>query len=154
MLKEINSSIFRKEKIFFHDGLNTILGDNQGSNSIGKSTLLMIIDFVFGGSSYIEKNKDTVRQLGEHFFNFTLVFGGKEYYFRRSTQNFKEVEVCNEKFETIDSWKIAKYKLFLQDEYIGGNASIMFRSCVGIFSRIAQKENRSEEHTSELQSQR
>ena len=50
MLKQIQSSVFRKGPIFFHEGLNTVLGDDQGSNSIGKSTLLMIVDFIFGGS--------------------------------------------------------------------------------------------------------
>ena len=35
--------------IEFHPGLNAVLGDENRLNSIGKSTLLMIIDFVFGG---------------------------------------------------------------------------------------------------------
>ena len=38
-----------RKPIVFHKGLNSILGSNTGSNSIGKSTFLMIIDFVFGG---------------------------------------------------------------------------------------------------------
>ena len=41
--------------IKFHKGLNAIIGDDNRSNSIGKSTLLMIIDFVFGGDDYIYK---------------------------------------------------------------------------------------------------
>ena len=35
--------------IKFEKGLNTILGASRASNSIGKSTFLMVIDFVFGG---------------------------------------------------------------------------------------------------------
>lgn len=42
-----------REPIHFHKGLNAIVGDDDRSNSIGKSTLLMIIDFVFGGEDYI-----------------------------------------------------------------------------------------------------
>ena len=38
------------------NGLNSILGDDVSTNSIGKSTLLMIIDFVFGGNTFISKN--------------------------------------------------------------------------------------------------
>lgn len=47
MLKEIFCSKFKQSKIEFHKGLNVILGDNNGSNSIGKSTMLLIIDYVF-----------------------------------------------------------------------------------------------------------
>ncbi|CDB74157.1 DUF2326 domain-containing protein [Clostridium sp. CAG:265] len=141
MLKQIQSSVFRKGPIFFHEGLNTVLGDDQGSNSIGKSTLLMIVDFIFGGSSYIEKNKDTVRNLGHHFFEFILEFNSKQYYFRRSTKEFKVVEVCNENFTNIDSWSREDYKKFLHKMYMKENDSVKFRSCVGVFSRIAQKDN-------------
>lgn len=141
MLKKIQSNVFRKGPIFFHEGLNVVLGDNQGSNSIGKSTLLMIIDFIFGGSSYIEKNKDTVRNLGHHFFEYVLEFNSKQYYFRRGTKEFKIIDVCDEKFIEIDSWEIDDYKKFLHKMYMEENDSIKFRSCVGIFSRIAQKEN-------------
>lgn len=38
MLKEIICSKFKQSKIEFHKGLNVILGDELGSNSIGKST--------------------------------------------------------------------------------------------------------------------
>lgn len=141
MLKKIQSSVFRNGPIFFHEGLNVVLGDNQGSNSIGKSTLLMIIDFVFGGSSYIKKNKDTVRNLGHHFFEFILEFNSKQYYFRRSTKDFKEIEVCNEGFNKIDLWSMDDYKKFLHKMYMKENDSVKFRSCVGVFSRIAQKDN-------------
>ena len=42
MLREIICDKFKEKKIEFHDGLNVVLGDEQGSNSIGKSTFLMI----------------------------------------------------------------------------------------------------------------
>lgn len=37
----------------FHKGVNAVIGDNNMSNSIGKSTFFMIIDFIFGGDDYI-----------------------------------------------------------------------------------------------------
>ena len=47
MLKEIYSSVIKQKTIKFHKGLNVVLGDNNASNSIGKSTMLLIIDYVF-----------------------------------------------------------------------------------------------------------
>ncbi|MDI3410295.1 ATP-binding protein [Bacillus sonorensis] len=74
MLAEIRSRIFKDEIIKFHQGLNVVLGDNQGSNSIGKSTLLMILDFIFGGNTYILHNKDVITKFGDHDFGCTFKF--------------------------------------------------------------------------------
>lgn len=52
MLIEIKSTAFRQNTISFNKGLNVILGDEKASNSIGKSTMLKVIDFAFGGESY------------------------------------------------------------------------------------------------------
>ena len=70
MLKRIRCDKFREKEIIFHPGLNAVIGDEIASNSIGKSTLLMIIDFVFGGSEYIKTNSDAIEQLGPHEFLF------------------------------------------------------------------------------------
>ena len=61
MLTEIICERFRGKKITFSNGLNVIIGD--GSNSIGKSTLLWVIDFVFGGSGFTEKNKFAIQKI-------------------------------------------------------------------------------------------
>lgn len=42
-----------RKPIQFHAGLNTVIGDDHGFNSIGKSTFLMILEFVFGGKDYV-----------------------------------------------------------------------------------------------------
>ena len=74
MLKEIYCPLFKEGKtlrspILFHKGLNIILGSEQGkAGSIGKSTMLLIIDFVFGGNAYMKS--DAVQQLGEHTVYF------------------------------------------------------------------------------------
>ena len=56
MLKEIKCDKFIEPIIEFNNGLNSILGDDISTNSIGKSTFLMIIDFVCGGNTFINKN--------------------------------------------------------------------------------------------------
>lgn len=53
MLKEIKCSLFKRQSIVFHNGLNIILGDDDAKNSIGKSSALMAIDFVNGGESLL-----------------------------------------------------------------------------------------------------
>jgi hypothetical protein len=49
-----------------------VLGDEKASNSIGKSNLLLIIDFVLGGETYLTHSKDVIEHLGEHSFYFCL----------------------------------------------------------------------------------
>lgn len=67
MLKEMRSPAFRKDgkerpPIVFHKGLNVVLGMENGKNSIGKSSAMQAIDFVFGGSTYIKG--DGVKHVG------------------------------------------------------------------------------------------
>ena len=52
MLREIVCDKFRKNRIEFHNGLNVILGTNEGDNSIGKSSFLLI-PLIFINSSHI-----------------------------------------------------------------------------------------------------
>ena len=54
MLHEIYCDFFHQKQITFNPGLSVVLGTNTGDNSIGKSTFLLIIDYVFGGSKYAE----------------------------------------------------------------------------------------------------
>ena len=102
MLKEIRSDAFRtfegkiREPIILNEGLNVVLGSNSGTNSIGKSTFLMIIDFVFGGDDYIEKCPDAHKALNKpHVIQFMFEFGEIKHYFSRSTGEDKFVYICN-----------------------------------------------------------
>lgn len=54
MLREIYCEEFHQKYITFHDGLNVVLGSPKADNSIGKSTLMLIVDFAFGGNTYVE----------------------------------------------------------------------------------------------------
>lgn len=50
MLLEVRSDKFRQSAIQFRAGLNVVLGDDNATNSIGKSSLLMVLDFVLAGN--------------------------------------------------------------------------------------------------------
>ena len=127
-----------REPITFHPGLNIILGSETGSNSIGKSTFLMIVDFVFGGTDYIAKLKDVQSKVGEHRICFAFKFQSGIYYFSRSSVNYKEVFVCDRDYNIKDSvpWRIDRYTSFLQKEYELNLPGLAFRNTIGRFSRI------------------
>ncbi len=70
MLVKVHCNKFREQTIEFHEGLNVVLGDEKATNSIGKSSMLMVLDFVFGGTSLTEHNSDIVEELGDHYYLF------------------------------------------------------------------------------------
>ncbi|WP_099468745.1 DUF2326 domain-containing protein [Konateibacter massiliensis] len=144
MLKQIYCEKFLQKEVIFNSGLNAVVGDNIASNSIGKSTMLMIIDFVFGGEDYIKKNHDTVDQLGHHEFKFIFEFNEKRYFFIRSTSEYKFLSKCNEKFEIISTDKVENFTVWLQEQYSCQLADLSFRSIVGRYFRIYGKENLNE----------
>lgn len=142
MLDKIKSAIFTEEVIDFHEGLNVVLGDNKGSNSIGKSTLLMIIDFVFGGNTYISHNRDVVAKLGHHEFGFTFKFN-TEYHFIRGTENPDTVFKTNDKYEKLEGneIKLNDFTKLLKKLYELESDQLSFRSAVSTYSRVWGKEN-------------
>ncbi|MYN13525.1 DUF2326 domain-containing protein [Pusillimonas sp. TS35] len=141
MLTEIRSTAFRKSLIKFHPGLNVILGDENATNSIGKSSALMVIDFVFGGDSFVEHNEDAVRELGDHSYLFCFKFEDECFYFRRDTVNPSVVFRCDPKYAPIDKWDLKAYTAWLKSQYFPEALRITFRGMVGLFSRIWPKPN-------------
>lgn len=144
MLKKIICDIFNEKEISFHNGLNVVCGDDAASNSIGKSNLLMIIDFVFGGEDYIHKNYDVVQNLGHHDFRYVFEFNNKEYFFIRNTNNYNFVSKCNQQFEVISMMQIDDYKLWLQKQYNCLLPGLTFRNIIGRYFRVYGKENLNE----------
>jgi hypothetical protein len=140
MLIEIRSDIFKEKIIKFHQGLNVVLGDNEGSNSIGKSTLLMIIDYIFGGNTYIEHNKDVVSNLGHHEFSYTFLFNKVSHYFIRGTEDPNIVYLSNKDYEKLESIKLSDYTQFLELHY-DVNKDLSFRGLVSLFTRVWGKNN-------------
>ncbi|MGR6341493.1 DUF2326 domain-containing protein [Priestia megaterium] len=141
MLERIKSAIFAEGVIDFHEGLNVVLGDNKGSNSIGKSTLLMIVDFVFGGNTYISHNSDVVANLGHHEFEFTFKFNKTEYHFVRGTENPDAVYKSNNKYEKLDEMKVNDFTKMLKSLYKMESDQLTFRAAVSTYSRVWGKEN-------------
>ncbi|MBN9663660.1 MAG: DUF2326 domain-containing protein [Acidobacteria bacterium] len=141
MLVEIRSNKFRTGSVSFGPGLNVILGDENATNSIGKSTLLMIIDFALGGDSLIEHNRDLVPELGEHDYYFVFQFEGESYRFRRGTAEPNLTYYCNEQFEPERFMSLDEYTALLKRLYGIDIPHLTFRSLVGLYARVWGKKN-------------
>ncbi len=147
MLKEIKCVKFGEripnKTISFHDGLNVVVGENDAANSIGKSTLLLIIDFCFGGKSYTNNpNSDVLLTVGDHEILFTFEFGGVEYHFKRTTNEPDAYFECDANYKVIgEKKKIDDLNSFLKVKYGLASCSFTFRELIGRFSRIYGKGN-------------
>ena len=149
MLLEIRCDKFMdhgtvRPPIVFHPGLNVVLGNEYGTNSIGKSTFLLIIDFVFGGDDYPKKAVDVLRNIDEHTICFVFEFNGSKYYFSRSTVKFQDIAICNENFQTTRTIKIEEFRNWLREQYGITQEDLSFRNVVSRFFRIYQRENLNE----------
>lgn len=141
MLKLISSNILRDGSIGFEPGLNVIQGDLNATNSIGKSSLLMMIDFAFGGTSLIEHNKDIISELGHHDYDIMFKFNNVEHQFRRSTLNSETVASLTSDGELIRTYTISEYTNWLKESYELVSEDITFRALVSLFSRIWGRQN-------------
>lgn len=141
MLREIRCEKFRTGIVRFHLGLNVVLGDDNATNSIGKSTLLMLVDFAFGGSTLLEWNKDVVVELGHHHYDFAFEFDGELHRFCRETMTSDSVFVCNEAYEVLTVMPLDEYTAFLKHAYGLQSPGQTFRAAVGLHLRVWGKEN-------------
>lgn len=146
MLSEIICDKFKEKKIEFHEGLNVVLGDELGSNSIGKSTFLMIIDYIYGGKDYVMKSTDIQRNVGTHIIKFSFIFNGDKYYFSRNTDDTEYVNVCDDEYKVVDKLTIEQYTNKLKILYEFGDKNISFRDVVGRYIRVYGKDNLNEKH--------
>lgn len=137
-------------RIKFHKGLNIVMGDEVGTNSIGKSTFLMIIDFIFGGEDYINKLSDVKEEIGDHRIYFTFEFNDERYYFSRSTnkEECNKIEQCDRNYMILNGQSISlhQYLEFLQKNYNLNLPGLTFRNAVGRSMRIYKRETLDEEH--------
>lgn len=145
MLLEISCAEFKsngvvRPKITFHNGLNTVLGGLSADNSIGKSTLLLIIDFAFGGTTY-NKNSEVATHIGGHSINFAFQFGTEVHYFSRSTISPDKVSKCDDQYtptEEITTQDFCKLLFSLYNLDIKG---MSFRQILSRFMRVYGKDN-------------
>lgn len=153
MLIEVQCDKFVKngqirEPIRFHAGLNAVLGDDNGSNSIGKSTFLMILDFVFGGSDYVKKCTDVQENVKTHTINFAFEFDGQKYYFSRNTTEYNKVIPCEADYKPLEDHApitVQQYWEFLCEHYGLTAEGITWRSAVGRFIRVYKRDTLDEE---------
>lgn len=136
MLASIECARFRQGKISFGEGLNVVLGDEQASNSIGKSTLLMLVDFGHGGSDFLTKMPEVANNLGHHGYSYTFKFEGDEYSFRRYTDQANVVFPLSSDGAPGKPLKIDEFKQWLKEKYEVRDERLAFRACVSPFSRI------------------
>ena len=147
MLIEIRCDEFKcdgelRPPIRFGEGLNTILGNQTADNSIGKSTLLMIIDFVFGGKDYLTKSTDVQAEISAHTIDFAFKFGDKTHYFSRNTVVATSIHLCNEKYEPSGAeYTLDEYTAFLKTQYKLDLPHLSFREAVGRYIRVYGREN-------------
>lgn len=141
MLYEVACDAFKQKSIIFFPGLNTVLGDEVGNNSIGKSTFLMILDFVFGGNDYVLKSTDVQRNVGNHIIKFCFVFDGKYFYFSRETNHPDVVNFCDNQYQTVFSKSIKNYLEFLTEKYKIGLPYLTFRGVVSRYIRVYGRDN-------------
>lgn len=148
MLVEMSSPVFMEKgvvrpPIVFKEGLNVVLGKEDGTNSIGKSSALLAIDFVFGGNTYLAS--DGVKHIGDHTIFFTFKFDCKEYYFSRNTASAEEVQICSKGYGHTGEVKTRQeFVDWLKEKYQMEFPGLSFRSTLSSFFRVYGKDNTNE----------
>lgn len=128
-----------RKPIRLKEGLNVIQGATKGSNSIGKSSVLLAIDFVFGGDTYL--NSDSVKNIRNHTIYSCFKFD-KKYYFGKSTLDPDTIILCNLDYsETEDTITKKEFLEFLIAKYISNKTDLSFNQLVSTYFRIAGKNN-------------
>ncbi|MFA0503013.1 flagellar protein FlgN, partial [Vibrio sp. 10N.222.46.A1] len=139
MLNELRCNKLIDTKLEFNDGLNVLVGPNDGANSIGKSSVLMLIDFAFSGDDFIKLSSDIIDNVGIITVEMDFIFDGVIHKFSRATNDPSVVTFITES-EHIEK-PISEYREFLKENYKFPDESASFRSAVNPFFRIWGKEN-------------
>ena len=143
MLKEIICDKILNGKMVFRAGLNAIVGDESASNSIGKSSALLMIDFAMGGDLYAKRD-DIVKNVGHHELKIHYVFNGKDFFFSRNTADSNNVNLCDADYKTKETIKNADYKQQLYELYGVHAEPLKFGELIGQFCRVYGKNNYNE----------
>lgn len=148
MLIEMYSPVFIENgkirpPIRFKEGLNVILGKDDGQNSIGKSSAMLAIDFAFGGDTYIKS--DGVKHIGHHTIFFAFQFDGEPHYFARNTGEADTIHLCDKEYNLIGArWTKQEFVDWLKQQYKIDFPGLSFRTAVSSFFRIYGKDNTDE----------
>lgn len=139
MLIYIECEWFTQKRITFKEKLNIVVGDRANSNSIGKSTLLKVIDFIYGGDTLITHGKDVHETLGHHSYTFMLRLD-REYIFERNTGSPSELRLL-ESDGSKKEWNIQGYLEFLKLHYTNNINDLSFRAIVSLVTRVWGRDN-------------
>ena len=145
MLYEIYCDQFYQKHIIFNLGLCVVLGTDIGDNSIGKSTFLLIVDYVFGGKTYANTT-DIINNVGPHDIYFSFIFDGEAYRFCRNSIHTHTVWKCNDSYEKKEEIDIDDYCKWLDSKYAVALSELTFRDAVGRYIRVYGKNNCDERH--------
>ena len=149
MLYEIECQEFKHKKIRFKNGLNVVLGTNEGDNSIGKSSFLLIVDFVFGGNTYAH-SKDIIENVGNHDINFTFKFDDEFFYFSRNVIDYKRIMICDEGYKAKQEISVEKFCQWLEQQYKMNIRNTTFRDIVSRYILVYGKNNANEKSPLQL----
>ena len=141
MLKEIRCDKFLengkvRKPIKLHSGLNSVIGASDGANSIGKSTFLMIIDFIFAGNDYVTEANDVIDNVGNHTIEYQFEFDNIPHYFSRSTCNNATFNICDENYNVIKELNKDDYCSFLAHHYGLDLPFLSLRQAISPFIRV------------------
>lgn len=139
MLKEIRCAQLIQKKLEFNTGLNVLTGPDDGANSIGKSSVLMLLDFAFAGNDFITLCADVINNVGVVTVEMDFIWNDARHSFSRSTNDPKIVIFLSEKDSPEKS--IDEYRAFLKQIFGFPEYSSSFRAAVNPFFRIWGKDN-------------
>lgn len=145
MLSEIYCDKFYQKTIRFREGLNVVLGTPDADNSIGKSTLLLIVDYAFGGDTYA-RALDIVKNIGEHKIGFKFQFEDGEYAFLRAVPDSAKIWRCDSDYRPLDLITKERFTEWLSKKYELDLYQLSFRDAVGRYIRVYGKDNYDEKH--------
>jgi len=139
MLKELRCDKLIDGKLEFGRGLNSLVGADDGTNSIGKSSVLMLVDFSLSGDDFNEKCSHVIENVGHFTVEMDFEFGVDKFSFSRSTNDPSVVTFLTE--EGAPEKPVSDYRTFLSDHYGFPDEASSFRSSVNTTTRIWGKEN-------------
>lgn len=148
MLTRLWSPAFKKDGkprpvIDLHAGLNIVEGADEAQNSIGKSTLLQIIDFVYAGGDFLKSDAVLLPQaVGHQTICFSLHLCGKDHHFSRTTDRHGFVTRYRDPMwkQAEEELSLYDYQSFLLEQYALQQTGGTWRELVGRFSRVDERD--------------
>lgn len=139
----------QRPPIQFHAGLNTIQGTDRGKNSIGKSTVLYLIDWALGGNRFAETKTVTLSTaVGHHVVYFTYEFEGLTHYFTRATDSPEFIDEYADDTYTLSLGRRSRddFTDWLKQKYGLGESETSFRNLQGRFLRVQESASAATAH--------